>query len=125
MPKAPTLRFDHSANEAIIKKFFSATSPRFDAAMGQRLAKAREKMGLTQRQLAERLGLSQVHISRLERGKNIAAMPKCDAFKTVLGKHFEHVLIEDGYYKEEDLTIGYNKQIRKFVGSKRNSNNVS
>lgn len=124
MPRPSKVVLDHSLRELVVSRFFDATSPRFDVAMGSRLAKARKSMGLTQRELADRFGLSQVHISRLEKGKNLVAMPKCAAFKSVLGIHFEHVLIEDGFYREEEISTRFDKQIRRTVGSKRNSYNV-
>jgi transcriptional regulator with XRE-family HTH domain len=37
---------------------------------GQRLREARERAGLTQAQVAERLGLRQTHISRVEHGQH-------------------------------------------------------
>lgn len=121
MPKPASVFLDGSAREVVVSRFFATTSPHFDAAMGKRLAEIRKSMGITQRELAERLGLSQVHISRLEKGKNLVAMPKCSAFKIALGNRFEKLLKEDGLVQESELDIEYNKQIRKMVGSKRNN----
>ena len=43
---------------------------KFQLELGERISNYREKAGLTQNELAERLGISQNHLSCLERGKS-------------------------------------------------------
>lgn len=46
-----------------------------DERIGKRMKEAREKLGITQEQLAERTGLTPNYISTVERG---AAFPRCE-----------------------------------------------
>lgn len=46
-----------------------------DKRIGKRMKEAREKLGITQEQLAERTGLTPNYISTVERG---AAFPRCE-----------------------------------------------
>lgn len=41
--------------------------------MGERIAAARKHAGLTQEEVAERLGITQTHVSHIERGRNLPA----------------------------------------------------
>jgi transcriptional regulator with XRE-family HTH domain len=55
-------------NDNILESFnWRSAFPHFDAGVALRGARKRE--GLTQRQLAELLGISQTHISEMEHGK--------------------------------------------------------
>lgn len=104
--------------EAMLQSYLASSRPMFTPEMGIRLKTVREKLEMTQRELAERLGLNQTELSRLEGGKNINAMPSCAAFKSVLGGHFEYFLTRLGYYRYEDIKVSYNKQIRGKVFNK-------
>src|SRR5262245_42111024 len=46
---------------------------RWNRQVGEKLRQAREHAGLTQRELAERLGVSQVYVSHIERGRGVSA----------------------------------------------------
>jgi DNA-binding XRE family transcriptional regulator len=118
MAKLPKINFDHSANEMILGRYLGVTSPKFTPEMGKRLLDTRKEMNLTQRQLAEPLGLNQSDVCRLEGGKNIVAMPTCEKFKSVLGKRFQRFLLKDGFYLEHEINVGYHKQTGKHWGSK-------
>jgi transcriptional regulator with XRE-family HTH domain len=55
------------------------------ALIGQRIAEARLKLGLTQEELAERVGLAAENLSRAERGKALLKVNKLVAVADVLG----------------------------------------
>lgn len=52
-----------------------------DKRIGKRIKECREKMGLTQEQLAEKLGVSPVYISTVERG---ITFPRCERLINIL-----------------------------------------
>lgn len=60
-----------------------------------RLAELRESRGLTQRQLAERLGVSQVNVSRIERAED-TQLSTINRYVEALGGHLELRAVFDG-----------------------------
>lgn len=90
------------------------TCLRFDKEMGLRLVRFRKTVDVTQRQLAEQLGLNQTDIARLEKGKNIAAAPNADKFKTVLDQYFNDVVFGGPFLQLDRLIAEYDKQTRKW-----------
>lgn len=52
-----------------------------DPRIGQRIKQCRERLGLTQEQFAEKIGLTANYISAVERG---ASFPRCEKLITIL-----------------------------------------
>lgn len=52
---------------------------------GRQLRDARLKAGLTQRQVAERLGVTQGYVSHIEQGIRSPSLPNCDALARAIG----------------------------------------
>lgn len=68
-------------------------SDQFDAQlMGLRLKQKRKAQGLRQRELAARLGLSDNHISNIERGKYLPSLPCLLRLCDVLGETPDYYL---------------------------------
>jgi len=65
----------HPAGDVDVQRIADAAKVHFEAAyeqtfgVGERIARRREQLGLTQQQVAERAGVRQAEISRIERGK--------------------------------------------------------
>ena len=57
--------------------------------IGQRVAKIRTELGFTQRQLAEKCGLQQCHIARIEKGKYSVGLDTLSAIAKALGKNID------------------------------------
>lgn len=102
--------------ESALRFYLEKTTPVFDLEMGKRLRVAREKADLTQKQLADLLGLTQTDISRLETGRTSQVNVTCEKFRIALGEHFEYMLIRQGYYRYEDITWRKDKQSRAWIG---------
>lgn len=74
--------------------------------IGVRIRTAREKAGLSQRELGDRVGLSHVGLGDLERGKNLANIAHLIELSSVLGRSVEHFLgIDNGLTDEEDELV--------------------
>jgi transcriptional regulator with XRE-family HTH domain len=71
------------------------------AELGEHLRRARQERGLQQDQLAERIGVTRMTISRLERGESVSidtalrALSECGAALAVVPK-FSRVTVLDG-----------------------------
>lgn len=52
-----------------------------DKRIGKRIKECREKLGLTQEQFAEKVGLTPIYISSVERG---AAFPRCERLVAII-----------------------------------------
>lgn len=113
----PKLNFRRDSADYLLARYLGVTCLRFDKEMGLRLVQFRKTVGVTQRQLAEQLGLNQTDIARLEKGKNIAAAPNAERFKTVLDKYFDDVVFGGPFLELDRLTKEYDKQTRKWWGS--------
>jgi transcriptional regulator with XRE-family HTH domain len=59
---------------------------------GRSLRVARERAGLSQAQVAERLGMTQSYVSRVERGDQNITLSACAAFARAVGCIFSTVL---------------------------------
>lgn len=57
--------------------------------IGQRIAEIRNEIGFTQRQLAERCGLQQCHIARIEAGKYSVGLDTLAAIAEALGRKID------------------------------------
>lgn len=57
--------------------------------IGQRIAAIRNEVGFTQRQLAERCGLQQCHIARIEAGKYSVGLDTLAAIAETLGRKID------------------------------------
>ena len=57
--------------------------------IGQRIAAIRNEVGFTQRQLAERCGLQQCHIARIEAGKYSVGLDTLAAIAEALGRKID------------------------------------
>lgn len=58
--------------------------------IGYRIAIAREEAGLNQKELAERLGLSQATLSNYEKGKRRVYLPQLQKIADALGKPLDY-----------------------------------
>jgi transcriptional regulator with XRE-family HTH domain len=62
------------------------------AEFGRRLREARRRAGLSQVELAARLGMTQGYVSRVERGAQNISLSACEAFAAAVGYMFTAVL---------------------------------
>jgi transcriptional regulator with XRE-family HTH domain len=98
--------------------FASISTPIFTAEMGDRMALARMKMLLDQRELGTRLGISQQQVSKLEQGK-VRVLEKpftLEQFLKVFGKSSSFVLFgtgEDNFPRSIRLTYWEEKSAAK------------
>lgn len=76
--------------------YFKNSTPLFDAAMSARFKVARSELGLSQSEMAKRIGLTQTDISRIEAGKCLTTGVKTEQFKTALGDYFKYVIVGGG-----------------------------
>lgn len=78
-------------------------SDRFDAElMGLRIRLKRKEQGLRQKELAARLGLSDNHISNIERGKYLPSLPCLLRLCDVLGETPDYYLLGRASRPRED-----------------------
>ena len=59
--------------------------------IGRRIAEIRNEVGFTQRQLAERCGLQQCHIARIETGRYSVGLDTLAAIAEALGKTVDFI----------------------------------
>ena len=59
--------------------------------IGQRIAELRKERGMTQTQLAERCGLQQAHIARIEAGKHSVGLDTLAQIADALGMQVDFV----------------------------------
>lgn len=64
--------------------------------VGQRISKARIKLGMSTQELAERIGKSQATVSRIENGKQGVTLPLLDKISKVLKIHLFYLLGTEG-----------------------------
>ena len=70
------------------KKFYEEESQRLD--LGYKIAKLRQKIGLTQKELAEEIHTSQATVARLERGDYLGySLRTLEKVALVTGTHLE------------------------------------
>jgi transcriptional regulator with XRE-family HTH domain len=70
----------------------AATDKRFYIQLGQRIAQQRKARGITQVELAERLGIAQQTLAHYEAGKLRVAIAMLPTLSTTLGMSFEELI---------------------------------
>lgn len=60
--------------------------------IGQRIAELRKEQGMTQTQLAERCGLQQAHIARIETGRYSVGLDTLAQIATALGMKIDFII---------------------------------
>lgn len=60
--------------------------------IGQRIAELRKEQGMTQTQLAERCGLQQAHIARIEAGRYSVGLDTLAQIATALGMKIDFII---------------------------------
>ena len=60
--------------------------------IGQRIAELRKERGLTQTQLAERCGLQQAHIARIEAGRYSVGLDTLALIAEALGRKIDFII---------------------------------
>ena len=94
-------------------------------ALGNRIRKAREAMGLTQESLAEHCSLSAAHIGHIERGTRIPSLDTLHTISRKLGMSIDALLydshVEDVNFNDIASVIeGKNKdKVARFMGMVR------
>ncbi len=83
-----------NGSESYSAHLYLTHSPAMDI-FAARLKSARKAKGMTQRELAARVGMDQGHISRLEHGGKGASMEHIQALARELGVAVSHLLGED------------------------------
>jgi len=88
--------------------------------IGQRIRMIRKKIGLTQEELAEKVGVTGKFIGAVERGDNFASFPTLEAIATALGCSVGNFFQTD-YLDETDaeLTGQLAKRIKKLSTSEK------
>lgn len=82
-------------------------------ALGRRLARRRRAAGLTQAQLADRMGTTQAAVSRSESGRTMPSLPWLDRFARATGGAFEIVVgRSDSMPSPEELR----RRVRRVLG---------
>jgi len=90
----PNVPYDQNIEHAVPLVYASAE-------LGERLRRARQEKGLHQDELADRIGVTRMTISRLERGESVSvdtalrALSECGAALAVVPK-FSRVTVNDG-----------------------------
>ena len=69
---------------------------------GQRIKAARKKAGMTQAALAEKLGISYVNISQLEKDQRNPKLETLQRIAAALGTSISNLLPPDNYWEDED-----------------------
>ena len=69
---------------------------------GQRIKAARKKAGMTQAALAEKLGISYVNISQLEKDQRNPKLETLQRIANALGTSISNLLPPDNYWEDED-----------------------
>ena len=65
--------------------------------IGQRIAELRKEQGMTQTQLAERCGLQQAHIARIETGRYSVGLDTLTQIATALGMVIDFTEMEPDF----------------------------
>jgi len=77
--------------------------------IGYRIAIAREEVGLNQKELAERLGISQATLSNYEKGKRRIYLPQLQKIAEALGRPLDYFLQPIDPVIEPTQTAGHNE----------------
>lgn len=120
----PRAHLDRDFTADILDRYFKVTTPIFDKAMAERFAIERRNLKLSQKQMADKFGLTQTTISRLESGKIDHIPVTTEKFRIVFGKGFDYVLSAIGYWHHEQLNWQYDKRKGAWVASRVLKNRV-
>lgn len=71
--------------------------------IGKYIAGKRKELGMTQKQLAEKLGMSDKSVSKWERGESLPDIDKCSAIAKVFGITVDDLI---NYDKGENMGVG-------------------
>lgn len=88
--------------------------------LGSKIKKIRTEKKLSMRQLAEKLDVSQAHISKMEKGENLPSLPLLQKMAEVFGVpmrdffDIEHIS-SIGETSESEIRIGIDKNIKKDI----------
>jgi transcriptional regulator with XRE-family HTH domain len=74
-------------------------------AIGKNISKKRKQLGLTQAQLAEKLGVETETLSRIERGKNIPSLSTLEKISTHLSISVAEMLVDPLKNNENDIFV--------------------
>lgn len=77
--------------------------PLFAKKLGHNIAKYRQKMGLTQEQLAEKLDLGNEAVSRIERGVAMPSLMRLFDFATVFHCQIHELLVDTQSTRKDDI----------------------
>ena len=78
----------------------------FETQLGRRVAVLREEAKLTQEQLAAKIGIAPIVVSRLERGANLPSMVRIAEIADVLGVELRDLFtFDDGKRGDSDKAI--------------------
>jgi transcriptional regulator with XRE-family HTH domain len=91
---------------------------KFAKMLGRALARARTRSGLTQEEVANRLGVEPQTISRQERGANWPTLPRLIAFANLYGVPVTTFLTPPSS-DAQDLTDKLNEQLKKLDAEDR------
>lgn len=105
-------------NHQQIRRFKACVTPIFDKEMGARLETARKKIGLSQAELAAKLGTSQQALSRLERGlaKTLENPFNVFLLEAQMGVHLSFVLLgsnDDAYNRRHIHETYWTKRLKR------------
>lgn len=71
--------------------------------LGKRIRELRKRSGLTQEQLAEKLGIDQKHMSRIELGKSYPSLDRITVIAEIVGAQLPSLFKFGHLHDEEDL----------------------
>ncbi len=71
--------------------------------IGQRIRKARQKLGLNQSELSERVGCSNNHMSHIEIGQTKLSLPMLLKLSYALGENLDYFLLDTPFAKSESI----------------------
>lgn len=86
------VRFAQAMGYIFLTEFAPKPRDHDGIAFGRRLREAREQAGLSQADVAARLGITQSYVSRVERGDQNITLSACEAFARAVGCIFSTVL---------------------------------
>lgn len=84
---------------------------------GEWLRSRRDAVGMTQRELGERIGMDQSYLSKLERGYH-ASLPDPDQAREIahiLGTTVQDMMTSLGYYDEEPAEVGNHERFASMM----------
>lgn len=88
----------------------------FRQSFGSRLRAARRQAGITQRDLAARIGVSPACLSMYEHGKRLPNIETASAAAAALGIPFSRLVCDDPYSELESGILGLVQKARLYDG---------